>query len=667
MSDVSTGAARALSADVLASCEHLARCMLRTAALPIDRHGVARPSSRRLYAYTCAAQVVTLRLLVSVGELRGIVFVAGQSFVRESVWAELVAELRAVLDGQSEAVWRALGVIVPTGAVLAELEGVDLDDDAVSTALDLLLLASDGSARDWSEYAIDDLIDALSALWTAQPRAGELDPTALVLGRSEERPTRSDDRAILALSERVAAWACAASGPVCVRDVHCAHGALLRAVLRQWAAWVPDRQRVVHSLEGLEAQSLRVALARLGLWWSAPTAIGDGRALEQRVRRIDRAGTLDERFDGPRASVCVVADLRGVSADVLRAAVQSAPAEAPLFFLIDRAWAEDELWSETRALFDQHAQREGLPVAVEAGERAPLLLVAARRASPMEPRVAPAHRWTVGPYALGAAAALVARLETLPTLRAHFSAASTAALDDRRTLVVRVQGARLDASVGESDALAAVRLRAHSRTTPLELLALLRSSIVGWQLAERRTRIGAAPTAIDASALLELAAPPAEASALVWDALAALGAELSRSPDDPAILARIDRAAGALYGLEDDALALLDEWSRRHADGATLSSERAPIVLREPGATAPSFAAPEGDARREAWAIVNASGVAGLSLAELCRRAREHAPDALAEAAQSLLDEGWLALSPDARLVAREVRVSSRGAGSAQQ
>ena len=581
MSDVSTGAARALSDDVMASCERLAGSMLRTAALPIDRHGVARPSARRLYAYTCAAQVVTLRLLVSVGELRGIVFFAGESFARESVWAELVAELRAVLDGQCEAVWRALGVIVPTGAVLAELEGVALDDDAVSTALDLLLLAADGRARDWGEYAIDDLIDALAALWTAHPRAGELDPTTLVLARSDVRPARCDDRAILALSERVAAWARSANGAVSVLDVRCGHGALLRAVLRQWAAWVSDRQRVVHALEGLEAQPLSVALARLGLWWSAPTAIGDGRALAQRVRRDDRAVALEESVAASRANLCVMADLRGASADVLRAAVQDAPAGSPLFFLIDREWAEDDLWAESRALFDQHAQREGLADAAEQRERGPLLLVATRRAAPIELRGALAQRWTVGPYAIGPAGALVARLEALPTLRAHVSAASAGALDERRTLVVRLSGARLSVEIGAGDALAGVRLHAHSRTTPFELLALLRSSIVAWQLAERRTRIGAARAALDAPSLLELAAPAVDGSALLWDALASLGAQLALSPEDPTILARVDRAAGALYGLDEDALALLGDLARVRGEGAARSGEHGSDALSE--------------------------------------------------------------------------------------
>lgn len=662
MMDVGTGVTRALSDDVIASCEQLAQGMLRSAALPIDRHGVARPSSRRLYAFTCAAQVVTLRLLVSVGELRGVVFVAGESFVRESAWGELVAELRAVLDGQREAVWRALGVIVPTASVLAELESVEVEDDAVLTALDLLLLDAEGRARDWSEHAIDDLIDALSALWTAHPKASAHDPAGLVLERSTARPARSDERAILVLAERVAAWARGASREASVLDVHCGHGALMRSVLRQWAPWVADRPRVVHAIDGLEAHSLRVSLARLGLWWSAPYAIGDGRALEQRVRRIDRPGAFGEHAVSHPPSA-VIADLRGVGADVLRAAVDAAPAGSALFFLIDRAWAEAELWAESRAFFDQHAQRDGLPTAVDAIDDAPLLVIATRRPAPLAARSAPAGSWTVGPYANGAGAALVAYLDTLPRLRAHFSAAPVVSLDERRILAIAAGAGRWRVSMGSRDGPAPVRLCAHCRSTPFELLALLRSSLVAWQLVERSSRLGLALASSSVATMLELAAPPSEASALRWDALYALGSELESAPDDPSILARIDQATAALYGLDEDARALIAAYaSQPCGPDAPLTVEA--LEPQDGLATSiePTFATPEGDARREAWAIANAAGIAGLSLFELCRRAREHTPDELAEAAQSLIEDGWLALTSDARVVARAVRASAAGA-----
>lgn len=66
---------------------------------------------------------------------------------------------------------------------------------------------------------------------------------------------------------------------------------------------------------------------------------------------------------------------------------------------------------------------------------------------------------------------------------------------------------------------------------------------------------------------------------------------------------------------------------------------------------------PEGDAEREAWAILRAAGRDGLSRGALVRRAREHEQDEIREAIANLATEGWIVVDGDGdEAVIRSVR-----------
>lgn len=56
---------------------------------------------------------------------------------------------------------------------------------------------------------------------------------------------------------------------------------------------------------------------------------------------------------------------------------------------------------------------------------------------------------------------------------------------------------------------------------------------------------------------------------------------------------------------------------------------------------------PEGDAQREAWAILCAAGADGLALSAVVRRAREHDEDEIREAISSLIADAWVEVASD--------------------
>ena len=564
-----------LRSSIARTCELLGSAVLSNAdnTLVRERYTSGALSERALFSLVW--QCVATAALFAWTDARPALKLA-PSYAAHGRWSAFLQRVRQAHQGELRAALSLFDGVFVSESLVEELSSWTIADESLAAISDVL-----SADRDWLAMDSIELLLALDDV-----RAGRLAPRE----DSWETPGSYDARSVVSTSRSVCEFAASAAisrlsielaarpetlarPAVIVADPRCGCGALLLCAARELARRLEyDRARadealgsiIATSLRGADRDPVRVALARLGLWLEAPSAL-DAAALRGCVRALDPLDLHGRSalFESEEPRICLaLTDARSDTEAAIEQARATLRSDDWLCALVapTLAWMTDLSPLRLQVMRDFEPEPvlfepevEGSSGALASAGNAVVLL--ARRVAARE--VSWSHRWRTS-FAHGTEGerALLARLQRFgccdDQLARGLQLRKPNAYEPAAVCLWRENGRlTVTGSAAAHDPTAVVLWATPGSLAARAMVAWFHASVVRWQF-ETLTRLrGRKQAPLTVEEVLELVSPTI-ARLDRWDELILFGAEIEQRGCTLATLAKIDEIAASSLSLEPE-------------------------------------------------------------------------------------------------------------------